>query len=204
MKTRAAVAFAANKPLEIVEIDVAPPRKGEVLIRVTHTGVCHTDAYTLAGSDPEGVFPVVLGHEGAGIVVDDRLFDAAALTRKAAYASMLDILNDWSSAKGALKKAAAAAGTSKLKIQPVGKAKRDLDFATIRAPFSGMIGNRDWTRLKHERFPEYRDALAKLSGAIPLIYGADEASLQVGVDHPGTLGRLRAGPEFTPCRLTHW
>ena len=70
MKSRAAVAFEAGKPLEIVEIDVAPPRKGEVLIRVTHTGVCHTDAYTLAGNDPEGVFPVVLGHEGAGIVVE--------------------------------------------------------------------------------------------------------------------------------------
>ena len=70
MKSRAAVAFEAGKPLKIVEIDVAPPRKGEVLIRVTHTGVCHTDAYTLAGSDPEGVFPVVLGHEGAGIVVE--------------------------------------------------------------------------------------------------------------------------------------
>ncbi|WP_397587081.1 alcohol dehydrogenase catalytic domain-containing protein, partial [Sphingobium fuliginis] len=70
MKSRAAVAFEAGKPLEIVEIDVAPPRKGEVLIRVTHTGVCHTDAYTLEGSDPEGVFPVVLGHEGAGIVVE--------------------------------------------------------------------------------------------------------------------------------------
>ena len=70
MKSRAAVAFEAGKPLEIVEIDVAPPRKGEVLIRVTHTGVCHTDAYTLAGSDPEGVFPVVLGHEGAGVVVE--------------------------------------------------------------------------------------------------------------------------------------
>ena len=59
----------------------------------------------------------------AGIVVDDKLFDAAALTRKAAYASMLDILNDWSSAKGTLKKAAAAAGKSKLKSRPVGKAK---------------------------------------------------------------------------------
>ena len=59
----------------------------------------------------------------AGVVVDDKLFDAAALTRKAAYASMLDILNDWSSAKGTLKKAAAAAGKSKLKSRPVGKAK---------------------------------------------------------------------------------
>jgi S-(hydroxymethyl)glutathione dehydrogenase/alcohol dehydrogenase len=70
MKSRAAVAFAAGMPLEIVEIDVAPPQKGEVLIKVTHTGVCHTDAFTLSGSDPEGIFPVVLGHEGAGIVVE--------------------------------------------------------------------------------------------------------------------------------------
>ncbi len=59
-----------GKPLEIVEIDVAPPKKGEVLIKNTHTGVCHTDAFTLSGNDPEGVFPVVLGHEGAGIVVE--------------------------------------------------------------------------------------------------------------------------------------
>ena len=70
MKSRAAVAFAAGQPLEIVEIDVAPLRKGEVLIRITHTDVCHTDAFTLSGDDPEGVFPAVLGHEGAGIVVE--------------------------------------------------------------------------------------------------------------------------------------
>lgn len=70
MKSRAAVAFAAGQPLQIVELDVAPPRKGEVLIKVTHTGVCHTDAFTLSGDDPEGLFPVVLGHEGAGIVVE--------------------------------------------------------------------------------------------------------------------------------------
>ena len=70
MKSRAAVAFAAGQPLEIVEIDVEPPRAGEVLVRITHTGVCHTDAYTLSGDDPEGVFPSVLGHEGGGIVVE--------------------------------------------------------------------------------------------------------------------------------------
>ena len=70
MKSRAAVAFEAGKPLQIVEIDVEPPRKGEVLVRITHTGVCHTDAFTLSGDDPEGVFPAVLGHEGAGIVVE--------------------------------------------------------------------------------------------------------------------------------------
>ncbi|MGH8030967.1 MAG: S-(hydroxymethyl)glutathione dehydrogenase/class III alcohol dehydrogenase [Luteimonas sp.] len=68
MKSRAAVAFAAGKPLEIVEIDVAPPRRGEVLVRITHSGVCHTDAFTLSGDDPEGIFPSVLGHEGGGIV----------------------------------------------------------------------------------------------------------------------------------------
>ena len=70
MKSRAAVAFGPGKPLEIVEIDVEPPRKGEVLIKITNTGVCHTDAFTLSGDDPEGLFPVVLGHEGAGIVVE--------------------------------------------------------------------------------------------------------------------------------------
>src|SRR3989344_2468736 len=70
MKSRAAVAFKAGEPLQIVEIDVAPPKKGEVLIKITDTGVCHTDAFTLSGDDPEGLFPVVLGHEGAGIVVE--------------------------------------------------------------------------------------------------------------------------------------
>ena len=57
MKSRAAVAFEAGKPLQIVEIDVAPPQKGEVLVRITHTGVCHTDAFTLSGDDPEACFP---------------------------------------------------------------------------------------------------------------------------------------------------
>ena len=70
MKSRAAVAFEAGKPLRIVEIDVAPPRKGEVLVKISHTGVCHTDAFTLSGDDPEGIFPAVLGHEGAGVVVE--------------------------------------------------------------------------------------------------------------------------------------
>lgn len=70
MKSRAAVAFGPGQPLQIVELDVAPPKKGEVLVRITHTGVCHTDAFTLSGDDPEGIFPAVLGHEGAGIVVE--------------------------------------------------------------------------------------------------------------------------------------
>tara|TARA_B100000809_G_scaffold180911_1_gene178585 strand:+ start:4946 stop:6055 length:1110 start_codon:yes stop_codon:yes gene_type:complete len=68
MKSRAAVAFAAGKPLEIVEVDVAGPKAGEVLVRLVATGVCHTDAFTLSGDDPEGIFPAILGHEGAGIV----------------------------------------------------------------------------------------------------------------------------------------
>lgn len=70
MKTRAAVAFAAGKPLEIVEVDLAGPRVGEVLIEIKATGVCHTDAFTLSGDDPEGAFPAILGHEGAGVVVE--------------------------------------------------------------------------------------------------------------------------------------
>ncbi len=68
MKSRAAVAWEAGKPLVIEEIDVAGPKAGEVLIRMVATGVCHTDAFTLSGDDPEGVFPAVLGHEGGAIV----------------------------------------------------------------------------------------------------------------------------------------
>ena len=70
MKIRAAVATAAGKPLSIEEVDLDGPREGEVLIEVKATGICHTDAYTLSGADPEGLFPAILGHEGAGIVVD--------------------------------------------------------------------------------------------------------------------------------------
>ncbi|MEM6625196.1 MAG: S-(hydroxymethyl)glutathione dehydrogenase/class III alcohol dehydrogenase [Pseudomonadota bacterium] len=68
MKTRAAVAFEAKKPLEIVELDLEGPKEGEVLVEIMATGICHTDAYTLDGFDSEGIFPSVLGHEGAGIV----------------------------------------------------------------------------------------------------------------------------------------
>jgi S-(hydroxymethyl)glutathione dehydrogenase/alcohol dehydrogenase len=70
MKSRAAVAFAAGKPLEIVEVDLEGLRAGEVLIEIKATGVCHTDAFTLSGDDPEGAFPAILGHEGAGVVVE--------------------------------------------------------------------------------------------------------------------------------------
>jgi len=68
IKSRAAVAFAPNQPLQIVEVDVEAPKAGEVLIRTVASGVCHTDAYTLSGADSEGVFPCILGHEGGGIV----------------------------------------------------------------------------------------------------------------------------------------
>src|SRR5579864_9638671 len=68
MKTRAAVAFEAKKPLEIVELDLEGPKAGEVLVEIKATGICHTDAYTLDGFDSEGIFPSILGHEGAGIV----------------------------------------------------------------------------------------------------------------------------------------
>lgn len=68
MKSRAAVAFEAGKPLEIVEVDVEGPQAGEVLVEIMATGICHTDAFTLSGEDPEGAFPAILGHEGAGIV----------------------------------------------------------------------------------------------------------------------------------------
>ena len=68
MKTRAAVAFEPKRPLEIVELDLEGPRAGEVLVEIRATGLCHTDSYTLDGHDSEGLFPAVLGHEGAGIV----------------------------------------------------------------------------------------------------------------------------------------
>ena len=70
MKTRAAVAFEAGKPLEIVELDLEGPTAGEVLVEIKATGICHTDEFTLSGADPEGIFPAVLGHEGAGVVVE--------------------------------------------------------------------------------------------------------------------------------------
>jgi S-(hydroxymethyl)glutathione dehydrogenase / alcohol dehydrogenase len=68
IRSRAAVAWAPGQPLEVTTIDVAPPQAGEVLLRVVATGVCHTDAFTLSGADPEGLFPAVLGHEGGAVV----------------------------------------------------------------------------------------------------------------------------------------
>ena len=70
METRAAVAHKAGQPLSIETVTLDGPRAGEVLVEVKATGICHTDAYTLSGADPEGLFPAILGHEGAGIVVD--------------------------------------------------------------------------------------------------------------------------------------
>jgi len=70
MKTRAAVAFEPGKPLSIESVDLQPPGPGEVLVEIKATGLCHTDAFTLSGNDPEGLFPAILGHEGAGVVVE--------------------------------------------------------------------------------------------------------------------------------------
>ena len=70
MKVRAAVAHGAGKPLAIETVDLAGPKAGEVLVEIKATGICHTDAFTLSGADPEGLFPAILGHEGAGIVVE--------------------------------------------------------------------------------------------------------------------------------------
>jgi S-(hydroxymethyl)glutathione dehydrogenase/alcohol dehydrogenase len=70
MRTRAAVAYEAGKPLVIEEVELEGPRHGEVLVEIKATGVCHTDAFTLSGADPEGLFPVIFGHEGAGVVVE--------------------------------------------------------------------------------------------------------------------------------------
>src|SRR5256886_4180862 len=70
MNVRAAVAVAAGKPLEITNVKLDGPREGEVMIEIKATGVCHTDEFTLSGADPEGLFPTILGHEGAGVVVE--------------------------------------------------------------------------------------------------------------------------------------
>ncbi|MDE3239906.1 MAG: S-(hydroxymethyl)glutathione dehydrogenase/class III alcohol dehydrogenase [Paracoccaceae bacterium] len=70
MRTRAAVAVQAGKPLEIMEVNLDGPKAGEVLVEIRATGICHTDEFTLSGADPEGLFPAILGHEGAGVVVD--------------------------------------------------------------------------------------------------------------------------------------
>ena len=70
METSAAIATEAGKPLSIETVTLEGPREGEVLVEVKSTGICHTDAYTLSGADPEGLFPAILGHEGAGVVVD--------------------------------------------------------------------------------------------------------------------------------------
>ena len=70
MRTRAAVATQAGKPLEVMEVNLAGPRSGEVVVEIKATGICHTDEFTLSGADPEGLFPAILGHEGAGVVVD--------------------------------------------------------------------------------------------------------------------------------------
>ena len=70
MKTRAAVAWRAGQPLSIETVELAAPRAGEVLVEVKASGICHTDHYTLSGADPEGLFPAILGHEGAGVVLE--------------------------------------------------------------------------------------------------------------------------------------
>ena len=70
MKTRAAVAFGAGQPLQVCEVDLQGPQPGEVMVEIKATGICHTDAFTLSGDDPEGAFPAILGHEGAGVVVE--------------------------------------------------------------------------------------------------------------------------------------
>ena len=70
MQARAAVAWQAGKPLSLETVELEGPKAGEVLVEIKATGICHTDEYTLSGADPEGLFPTILGHEGAGVVVD--------------------------------------------------------------------------------------------------------------------------------------
>jgi S-(hydroxymethyl)glutathione dehydrogenase/alcohol dehydrogenase len=101
MDVRAAVAVAAGKPLEIMTVQLEGPKAGEVMVEIKATGICHTDDFTLSGADPEGLFPAILGHEGAGVVVDvgpgvtsvkkgDHL---ALLTRRQDAASLYGLLD---------------------------------------------------------------------------------------------------------------
>ena len=70
MRTRAAVALAAGEPLQVMDVNLDGPKDGEVLVEIKATGICHTDEFTRSGDDPEGIFPAILGHEGAGIVLE--------------------------------------------------------------------------------------------------------------------------------------
>src|SRR4026209_3060728 len=70
MKTKAAIGYAAGKPLEVVTVDLEGPKAGEVLVEIKATGICHTDEFTRSGADPEGLFPVIFGHEGPGVVLE--------------------------------------------------------------------------------------------------------------------------------------
>ena len=79
MKVRAAVAREAGKPLSLETLDLEGPKAGEVLVEIKATGICHTDEFTLSGADPEGIFPAVLGHEGAGIVARITASNALAM-----------------------------------------------------------------------------------------------------------------------------
>ena len=78
MKSKAAVAWEPGKPLSIETVEVDAPKEGEVLLRVVASGVCHTDAFTLSGEDPEGLFPVILGHEGGAVVEENGLYDRSS------------------------------------------------------------------------------------------------------------------------------
>ena len=77
MQARAAVAWQAGKPLSLETVELEGPKAGEVLVEIKATGICHTDEYTLSGADPEGLFPTILGHEGAGVVVEGTAFGGA-------------------------------------------------------------------------------------------------------------------------------
>ena len=88
MKSRAAVAWEAGKPLVIEQVDVAGPKNGEVLLQVAASGVCHTDAYTLSGKDPEGLFPAIMGHEGGATVMRNRRRRHLGQSRRSRYPAL--------------------------------------------------------------------------------------------------------------------
>ena len=109
MKTRAAVAWKAGEPLSIETVEIEGPKAGEVLVEIKATGICHTDDFTLSGADPEGLFPAILGHEGAGIV---RESGAGVTTSKRATTSSRSTRRNAGSAKPASRAAPTSAPRS--------------------------------------------------------------------------------------------
>src|SRR3981081_1584440 len=160
MKTKAAIAYAAGKPLEIVTLDLDGPKAGEVLIQIKASGVCHTDEFTRSGADPEGLFPVILGHEGAGVVVD--VGPGVTTLKKGDHVIPL-YTPECRACKSCVSRktnlCTAIRATQGKGLIPVGTRRRAIGKTTIH-PYMGC-----WTFSQHTVLPEI--ALAKVRADAP-------------------------------------